>query len=101
MIEAPYKQAILAALDVIPEICLALVFGSIANATQQQDSDIDLAVHANRRLESSERMMLIEALAQRTGRPVDLVDLRCAGEPLLGQILKNGVLIRGTRQQLV
>jgi hypothetical protein len=33
-------------------------------------------------------------LADATGRTVDLVDLRTAGEPLLGQILTHGRRIR-------
>ena len=41
-------------------------------------------------------MALIAELAGRIGRPVDLVDLQTAGEPLLGQILKHGTRILGS-----
>jgi hypothetical protein len=34
-------------------------------------------------------------LAEALGRPVDPIGLRTAGEPLRGQILKHGVLVRG------
>jgi len=44
-------------------------------------------------------MSLISALANRLGRPVDLVDLRTAGEPLLGQILRYGKKILGDNTQ--
>jgi len=37
----------------------------------------------------------IAELAAATGRPVDLIDLHAVGEPLLGQILKHGKMIRG------
>ncbi len=35
------------------------------------------------------------ALAECTGRPVDLIDLQTTGEPLLGQILKHGKRLLG------
>ena len=59
------------------------------------ESDLDLAIGAGRRLDLSLKMNLISELANRIGRPVDLVDLRIAGEPLLGQILRYGKKILG------
>ena len=41
-------------------------------------------------------MTLIGDLAEALGRPVDLIDLRSVGEPLLGQILAHGVRLRGS-----
>lgn len=78
-----------------PQIELAYVFGSVARGTARPDSDIDVAVQAARSLATAARMQWIEALALATGRPVDLIDLRTTGEPLLGQILKHGVRIIG------
>jgi len=46
-------------------------------------------------LDLSLKMQLISELADRIGRPVDLVDLHSAGEPLLGQILRYGKKILG------
>ena len=46
-------------------------------------------------------MRLIADIAATTGRAVDLIDLRTAGEPLLGQILKHGQRIRGETTELV
>jgi hypothetical protein len=54
-----------------------------------------VAVQASALLDADEKMRLIEDIAAATGRAVDLVDLRVVGEPLLGQILKHGVQIRG------
>lgn len=51
---------------------------------------------AGRRLTAQEKIALIGELAERIGRPVDLVDLRAAGEPLLGQILRHGKRILGS-----
>lgn len=42
------------------------------------------------------KMALIGDLSQVVGRPVDLIDLRVAGEPILGQILKHGVRLLGS-----
>jgi hypothetical protein len=43
-----------------------------------------------------QHMDIISELALATGRPIDLIDLRKMGEPLLGQILKYGRRIMGS-----
>ena len=78
------------------QIRQAIIFGSTAFGTQHRDSDLDLAVSAERPLTAAEKTTLIAALAVATGRPVDLVDLQTVGEPLLGQILRHGKRILGT-----
>ena len=90
------EQAILAAISTQPGIRLAILFGSLAIGKGREGSDLDLAVDAGRRLTADEKMALIGALAERTGRPVDLVDIPAAGEPLLGQILRHGKRILGS-----
>ncbi len=90
------QQAILAAISTQPGIGLAILFGSLAAGQGRMESDLDLAVDAGRRLTDSEKVALISELAGRTGRPVDLVDLHAAGEPLLGQILQHGKRILGS-----
>jgi hypothetical protein len=57
------------------------------------DSDIDLAVQMAAPLGACEKMELIANTAAATGRPIDLIDLRTVGEPLLGQILKHGKMM--------
>jgi predicted nucleotidyltransferase len=78
-----------------PDIQLAYLFGSVARGTARPDSDLDIAVQMTIPLGSSVRIKLVEDLAVATGRPVDLIDLRTAGEPPLGQILKHGQRIVG------
>ena len=51
------------------------------------------ALAADRPLDAEQKMRLIEKLAVRTERAVDLVDLHHAGEPLLGQVLKGRRLL--------
>ena len=43
----------------------------------------------------------IEALAEKFGRPVDLVDLYPAPEPLLGQVLRHGRQQAGQRMKMM
>lgn len=75
----------------------AIVFGSVARGNATADSDLDLAVLGVNALSSKEKMAMIEALALAFDRPVDLVDLQRAGEPLLGCILAEGRQIMGER----
>lgn len=84
-----------AALAKHPEIELALVFGSVARGDAHRGSDIDVAIQMASPLGVELKMQLIAEIAAATGRPVDLIDLRTVGEPLLGQILKHGQRIRG------
>ena len=80
-----------------PHIQLAVLFGSMARDTAKADSDIDVAVQANRELSADERIVLVEALALAFNRPVDLIDLRTAGQPLLDQIVRTGIPVVGTQ----
>ncbi|HEU4619309.1 MAG TPA: nucleotidyltransferase domain-containing protein [Gammaproteobacteria bacterium] len=74
----------------------AILFGSSASGRQTYESDIDLAVDAGRPLTAEEKLALISDLGGALGRPVDLIDLHAAGEPLLGQILRRGQRVLGS-----
>lgn len=78
------------------QIQLALLFGSIASGSQRQNSDLDIAIAANQPLSALEKIAIISALAEHTGRPIDLVDLKVVAEPLLGQIVRHGRRILGS-----
>ena len=77
-------------------IRLAVLFGSLAQGEAGWDSDLDLAIGADHPLATHEKIQLIAELAEVLGRPVDLVDIYSAGEPLLGQIITRGKKILGT-----
>lgn len=77
-------------------IRLAILFGSRATGRATAHSDLDLAVRTTAPLDVDEKIALIEILAEATGMPVDLIDLKRVGEPLLGQILKHGVRLMGS-----
>ena len=83
-------------LNRFPSVELALLFGSVAAGLQRPDSDLDIAIAANHRLTADEKMDIIASLAEATGRPIDLVDLRQVGEPLMGQILTHGWRLMGS-----
>jgi predicted nucleotidyltransferase len=72
-----------------PQVRLAILFGSTAKEKAANESDLDLAVLADAPLASDLKIRIIGDLATRFGGPVDLIDLRVAGEPLLGEVLKG------------
>ncbi|MGH8413479.1 MAG: type VII toxin-antitoxin system MntA family adenylyltransferase antitoxin [Gammaproteobacteria bacterium] len=76
-----------------PDILLATVFGSVAAGTAGVDSDLDVAVLADKPLAAIRKRQLIEMLAKASGRPVDLVDLRTAGVLLLHSALGGKRLV--------
>ncbi|AMQ88303.1 type VII toxin-antitoxin system MntA family adenylyltransferase antitoxin [Marinobacter sp. LQ44] len=82
-----------------PQIRVAALFGSMARGTARPDSDIDVAVQADKELSADEHIAITEAIALAFNRSVDLVDLRTAGQPLLDQIVRTGIQVMGTRHQ--
>lgn len=83
-------------LEKFPQVSLAVLFGSAASGRQQPESDLDIAVAAKRPLTANEKIAIIGALAERTGRSIDLVDLNGVAEPLLGQVVRHGRRILGS-----
>ncbi len=82
------------------EVHLAILFGSYAKGIVRPESDIDIAIKLDTPLVENKKMQLVQLLAQIFGTAVDLVDLRNVGEPLLGQIIKYGKLIKGTKRDI-
>jgi predicted nucleotidyltransferase len=68
---------------------LAILFGSLAGARATPQNDLDPTVQMDAPLTAETPISLIGDLSQATNRPVDLIDLRVAGEPPLGQTLKH------------
>ena len=91
-IDAQLKEV----LSHFPNITFAMLFGSVALGRQRADSDLDIAVAAKQALAADEKIALVSALADRTGRPIDLIDLKVVSEPLLGQILRHGRRLMGS-----
>ena len=75
------------------EFKLVILFGSQANGNVTGESDIDIAILSHTPLSSSMRLELIEKIGAWFGRPVDIVDLFDAAEPILGQVFKGRRLL--------
>lgn len=82
-----------ALLSAQPDIVFATLFGSVAKRTARSDSDLDVGVFADAPLGLQRRQSLVRALAELTGRPVDLVDLRDAGPVVLLSALRGQRLV--------
>ncbi len=89
------QQDILAVLKKHPEIHTAYIFGSVAKGSAKLESDLDIAVQGDNSLTTEQHIALIGDLAVATGRAIDLIDLKTAGEPLLGEILQGQRLLGG------
>ena len=74
----------------------AILFGSVAAGTAGPESDLDIALDFGARIGPEQKLALMAALGEVSGRPVDVVDLRVVGEPLLGQILSTGRRMLGS-----
>jgi len=80
-------------LSKFPEIRLAILFGSQAAGKATNDSDIDLALLADTPLSANMKLQLMEEIGLEFGRPVDIVDMYHAPEPILGQVFKGKKLL--------
>jgi predicted nucleotidyltransferase len=85
------REQLTSMLAAIPELRIVILFGSMAEGRERANSDIDLAVAADRPLSAQEKLSLMDTIGAQVGRPGDLIDLRTAGEPLLGKILEKGI----------
>ena len=89
----PDVEKIRHALEPEADIILAMVYGSLASEQTHPESDADVAVLASAPLTTRRRAQLIEKITLATGRPVDLIDFRTAGLPVLQSIHTGGKLI--------
>ena len=91
---ASVEDSVLTVLGNHPEIRIAILFGSLARGAGRPNSDLDLAVAAIAPLDVSQKTTLVAELADRIGRPVDLVDLRRAAGLVLREALTRGRRLR-------
>ena len=86
---SPIETELKGFLQQIPQLKLAILFGSLVNGKASSLSDIDLALLADGPISSDLKLELILSLGSKFGRPIDIIDLHFGAEPILGQILKG------------
>ncbi len=77
----------------VPDVLAVYLFGSQAECSADEHSDIDVAVLASKRIEPYARFRLQERIASTLGRDVDLVDLRQASTVMRAQVVSGGRLL--------
>jgi hypothetical protein len=78
------------------DVACAYLFGSVARGEEREGSDLDVAVLLTRdppRTLHGLQNDLADALAEATGRKVDLVVLNCAPPDLVHRVLRDGILL--------
>lgn len=85
------EQGIVSALRLrLPGLLAVYLFGSRATEQAGGDSDLDLAVLVEGKLEPLATWELAQSLAGLVGCDVDLIDLRAASTVLQYQVITNG-----------
>lgn len=74
----------------LPGIMAAYVYGSTARGDDRADSDMDIAILLPPGRHLTDPLTLAAKLHDATGRPVDITDLRHAGDVLRMQVLREG-----------
>ena len=80
-------------LEHLPEVKLIYLFGSVAENRQTANSDIDIAVHCDRKLNSIEHWDIAAKLAESLGKSIDLVDLITTSVVMRMQITSKGICL--------
>jgi predicted nucleotidyltransferase len=84
----------------IPSLIAVYHYGSTALGGARPDSDVDLGVLAQDKLDPETLSDLGSEIATLLGREVDLVDLSCAAPVLLVQVLEGKVLYNSNARSL-
>ncbi|AQQ55420.1 type VII toxin-antitoxin system MntA family adenylyltransferase antitoxin [Planococcus lenghuensis] len=74
---------------------LLIVFGSTANGTARQDSDLDIAFLSNQQFDEYQVFIIAQELAAILNQDVDLIDLARASTVFQMQIVSSGKLLFG------
>jgi len=80
---------------------LIIIFGSAAKGNMRPDSDIDIAYLGDVELDDYRVFMLAQALADRLGREVDLINMKKASTVFKAQIIGYGKTIYQPDKTLV
>ncbi len=75
---------------VMPDVIAVYRFGTWGTKAERNDSDLDLAVLAPKRLPAAQTWEIAQQLATFAGFNVDLVDLHAASTVMAAQIISKG-----------
>ncbi len=73
-----------------PQVFAIYLFGSEASGNATNESDLDIAVLADKKLPAMELWLLAQELSKKLNRDVDLVDLQSASAVLRIQVIAKG-----------
>jgi predicted nucleotidyltransferase len=79
--------------DHIPGIIAIYIFGSMADNSATQESDIDIAFLTFQKISAVEKWKIQEELASKLNQDVDLIDLKDATTILRTEVIEKGKLI--------
>ena len=81
------------------EIETAILFGSYATGSENNHSDIDLAIQlsSNKKISAEQKLHYLMELVKLLATDIDLIDLNTVGQPLLSQIIKYGKRLKGSQ----
>ncbi len=87
-------------LDDFPEVRFCTLFGSAAQERLTAQSDVDIAVAAQRKLTPEDKVQLSQTLCSALKREVDLVDLQDVSGLILEQALCKAVIVKNDDHEL-
>lgn len=92
MIKLEHQESIIKIITAFYPNAKIYLFGSYAQGTAKQGSDIDIAIDAGKRLNLHEQQFLWNLLdALPTAQKIDLVDMHKIPENMRESILKEGI----------
>lgn len=97
------KQQLKIAVDIlcrsVPNVIAIVLFGSYGNVYETEQSDLDLAILSQSKLDVVALWDLSQNIATELNKDVDLIDLRSASTVFRFQVLSTGKLIYCSNQR--
>jgi len=94
------RATIMEVLNRFGEIELCIVFGSVPAGKASVKSDLDIAIAGKHSFNEEKYLEFAAAVAEATGREIDLIDLNTATGPILKKALSTGVVISNRDKNL-
>jgi len=94
-------DAIRGAVVSMPDISLAVLFGSAACGRLRFDSDVDVAIAGESNISLERQQEIRIALSRKLRREVDIIDLRQARGLIFYQALTKGIIVMARDQRLL